>query len=166
MRAIFAILAAGMLTACAQFPKIPNFPGAANPPLVQMVELGGGGWQVSERVQIPDDVCNPAAYVEGYKSSYMIEWNRVVVGKANLFALQAKSVNRGTSAEAAHNLELYRGKVFNLRGHNDQSAQYGPQGLVSQDKKIQCSALSHFKGKNAGSTASLEAIRKLETQEH
>lgn len=168
MRSICAIIASSMLAACAQLPKLPDFSGVAKPPQVQVVELGSaGGWQVSEQVQIPDDVCNSVAYIEGYKGSYMLEWNRVVVGKASLFALQTKAGNRGTSAaDAAHNLDLYRGKNFNLRGYNDQSAQYGPQGLVSQDKQIQCSALSHFKGKNAGTTASLQAIRKLETQEH
>lgn len=149
------------LSACGPLPPLPPLPGTQ--PRVQTIGPAGGYQEVNVAIPVSSEACNANAFIEGFKADYFSRWNQLVGTKEGIFALQVR--HEPANANAAWNLRLYRGKLFNLSRYDSKDDPYGPQHLVSQDYNERCAANSYQMGRNAGASAAQKAYRRLVEQE-
>lgn len=149
------------LSACGPLPPLPALPSAQ--PRVQTIGPAGGYQEVNVAIPVSSEACNANAFIEGFKADYFNRWNQLVGTKESIFALQVR--HEPSNANAAWNLRLYQGKLFNLSRYDSRGDLYGLQLLASQNYNERCAANSYQMGRNAGAAAAQKAYQRLAVQE-
>jgi hypothetical protein len=79
---------------------------------VQVTSFADGtGYQPIRSIEVPADVCDKDALVDGYKESYVLSWNEFVNAKVRQFSpnkVKAKGKARPAEMSSVQNLALYK----------------------------------------------------------
>lgn len=108
---------------------------------VPVGRLGSGtGYQPNLTVDVPKSACNQAAFLDGVRDSYVMNWQNFVDMKVTTF----RNLSKRKDAEPAvkKNLTLYQSKVIGTANYSPKSSSYPPSN--------QCGFQGYTLGQEAG----------------
>jgi len=118
----------------------------------------GSGYQPNFNVSVPGTVCNRQAYLDGFKDSYLVQWNQFVDGKQTMYRTMAKQDQR--NAPAKQNADLYKSRQIGAMRYMGHQADYPPDFTANN-----CAYRSYVAGQTAGLDAVNRDSRALVAQE-
>lgn len=121
----------------------------------------GTGYQPVLAPQVPFDVCDSPAYIDGYKDGFIYNWNTIIKTKRDTFRLRAQ--NRPGDRAAAYNRDLYESRVIGTRGYSSRESKYLPSSMLS--KSGTCRTEAYYSGKRAGNDIATRERQALALQE-
>lgn len=172
MKKLLTIAAILALAGCAQtgsvLQGVNDSLKAANKALaggstIQTLGDAGGYQPVNLNVPGDKDVCDQTAYLDGFKTGYVLSWNQLVDGRATLFRLNMQ--NRPNDAAAKRNYSVYQGKRIIYGDAGSKESLYGVKWDSSGKITNFCQSNGYTKGKNAGTTAASTDFRSLQALE-
>lgn len=116
-------------------------PATASASGVAVGKLGSGsGYQPNLTVDVPKSVCNQAAFLDGVRDSYVMNWQNFVDMKVTTY----RNLSRRKDAEPAakKNFALYQSKVIGTANYSPKSGNYSPSN--------QCAFQGYTLGQEAG----------------
>jgi hypothetical protein len=102
-----------------------------------------GSYTKTVKVEPPADTCDPNGYIDGYRSGYMLAWNRAIADKMDAYRAAARQNPPDAKAKAAY--DFYSGKLFDLQSVNQKETRYG-----YVPPSIECEFHSYSVGKGRG----------------
>lgn len=123
----------------------------------------GSGYQPTFAIDVPPDACDSEAYVDGFKDSFISNWNPTIRTKYDLFRLRA--MNNRKDAAAVANRDMYQAKLIGTkRGYVSNLSKYQPKYGMRSNLEM-CQQNSYYSGKQAGAAAVLRERELLVANE-
>lgn len=120
---------------------------ATSPHSVVLRKFGDGtGYQPAINVDIPNDVCDRNAFVDGVKDNFVANWNQFVKAQISLF--QGQLVKRPLDKSASKNLALYRSRLIGTKGYAPAKAKYAAARKTNGADV--CPSSSYVRGQDVG----------------
>jgi len=147
------------LTGCANMQEVNDSLKKLNSTLssartVEVGKLGDGtGFQPVLRVEIPGDVCNRQAFIDGYKDNFVKYWNQNVFTK--IMQLDSEAVLKPKDANVKANRSMYKEHMIGTKNVRDHMQDYPLDFSVNADN---CA----FRGYQKGQSAGIDAVRESE----
>lgn len=154
------------LTGCANMQEVNDSLKKINSTLsgtrtVEVSKLGDGtGFQPVLRVEVPGEVCNQQAFMDGYKDNFVKYWNQHVFTKIMRFDSEATLKPKDPNVKA--NLAMYKERMIGTKNTRSHFQDYPLNVNYAADN---CPFRSYQKGQSAGIdavTASEKTLIPLE----
>ena len=167
MRKLVLIGLVAALAGCANLQEVNDslkkanaaLSGASSRPVGQLGD--GSGYQPVFNIAVPGGVCHQRAFIDGFKDSYLQNWNQFVSTKVTQYT--AETMKPTPSAAATTNLTLYQSRVIGAKKYTGHAMDYKLD--VSSFNANNCPYQSYQKGLSAGVDAASSDWKALVAQE-
>jgi|ThiBio_inoc_biof_1041523.scaffolds.fasta_scaffold00229_7 hypothetical protein len=167
MRKLVLIGLVAALAGCANLQEVNDslkkanaaLSGATSRPVGQLGD--GSGYQPVFNIAVPGGVCHQQAFIDGFKDSYLQNWNQFVSTKVTQYTAETMKAN--ASAAAKKNLALYQSRVIGTKKYIGHAMDYKLD--VSSFNANNCPYQSYQKGMSAGMDAVSSDWKALVAQE-
>lgn len=139
---VAASLPAMLLSSCAQFDWPEETMG------------GPGGFVKTVQVIPPRDVCDINAYINGYRSSYMLNWNKELEKRIDGLKPELERNPQDASTKARY--DRYKSLIFDLKTINDKETRFG-----FVPSSVECEIHSNTLGQGHGRKDAAKDIDEL-----
>ena len=82
-----------------------------------------GGYVKTLKIAPPPDICDPDAYINGYRHGYMLSWNQEIKKILDMYGSTLRQNPQDAKAKA--DSEFYMGKLFDLGNVDQEENRYG-----------------------------------------